>query len=128
MIKSDDFSITITSRHEELNESFKDSVRTQILKLAKYYPTIMDAKVIIDRKNTIYKVDISLQVPGSVITGKNEGYEIIKTTDIALEKVKNQIKKLRNRVVDHKAPPILSRLHTVEVTENPTEQELDTDQ
>jgi ribosomal subunit interface protein len=99
-----DFLIQITNRHEEkINDPFKDYMQTQISKLARYNPSIIDAKVIIDKEhNALYRVDISIQVPGAFLAGKASGFEYPKAFDEALEKAKIQLKKHRDRIIDHK--------------------------
>ena len=102
MKNNPDFSISITFRHEECDFNLKESINNQIQKLSKYYSHIIDANIIIDKQNSIFKVEISLQVPGLVITAKHKDYDRTKALDIALEKVKKQLKKLKSKVVDHR--------------------------
>ena len=109
--------VAITSRHDDISDAFKAGVHSKIQKLAKYNPNIMDAKISIDRENTTFKVDISLQLPGSFITGKSAGYDLDKVIDASIEKAKNQIKRLRDRIVDHKARPTAERIGTIETEE-----------
>jgi putative sigma-54 modulation protein len=109
-----EFPVTITARHDDISDTLKADVHHQIQKLSKYNPNIMDAKIIIDKQNTTFKVDISLQVPGSFITGKNEDYDLSKALDASIAKAKNQIKRLRDRIVDHKTRPTAERFDIVE--------------
>ena len=109
-----DFPITITARHEDISDALKTDVQDQIQKLSKYNPNIMDAKLIVDRQHTSFRVDLSIQVPGAFITGKNEDYDLEKALDAAIEKVKIQVKRLRDRVVDHKARPTAERFEVEE--------------
>ena len=104
-----DFNVSITFRHEECDINLKESINNQIQKLSKYYSHIVDANIIIDKQNSIFKVEISLKVPGLVITAKHEDYDRTKALDIALEKVKKQLKKLKSKVVDHR----VSQTYTV---------------
>ncbi len=97
-----DFNVSITCRHEECNLDFKESIKKQIQKLSKYYSHIIDSNVILDKQNSSFKVEISLHVPGLVITAKHEDYDRIKALDISFEKVKKQLKKLKSKVVDHR--------------------------
>ena len=102
MEKNFDFNVTITSRNEGFGEGHKEKITRQLKKLKKYYSHIIDANVILDKQNSSFKVDISLQVPGLVITSRNEDFDQIKAIDNALEKVKTQLKKLKSKVVDHR--------------------------
>lgn len=111
MTQSDTFAVTITTRHNDCTDPFKTMVQEQVTKLGKYYPTIMDAKVLIDKQHTTYRVEISVQVPGSFINGTDSGYDLERTLDSTVDKVKVQLKKLRDRIVDHKAPSTQSRAY-----------------
>ena len=102
MEKNFDFNVTITTRNEEFGEGHKEKITRQLKKLKKQFSHIIDANVILDKQNSSYKVDISLQVPGLVITSRNEDFDKIKAIDNALEKVKTQLKKLKSKVVDHR--------------------------
>jgi putative sigma-54 modulation protein len=120
MAKNEEFLIQITSRHEDLNDSFKAYIQKQLYKLNKYYPSIIDAKVIIDKENNAhYRVDISVQIPGAFLTGKETGYDYPKAFDAALGKVKIQVKKHRERITDHKP----RQATELERTEAPVESE-----
>ena len=102
MEKNFDFNVTITSRNEGFGEGHKEKITKQLKKLKKYYSHIVDANVILDKQNSSFKVEISLHVPGLVITSRNEDFDKIKAIDTALEKVKTQLKKLKSKVVDHR--------------------------
>jgi len=102
MKKSYNFAVSITSRHDSYTEAFKVSIESQLQKLARFHPHIVDANVILDRRNSIYKVEITLRVPGTVITATHEDYIQIKALDSALDKAKIQLKKLKSKVVDHR--------------------------
>jgi len=102
MEKYFDFNVTITSRNEGFGEGHKEKITKQLKKLKKYYSHIVDANVILDKQNSSFKVEISLHVPGLVITSRYEDFDQIKAMDTALEKVKTQLKKLKSKVVDHR--------------------------
>jgi len=110
-----DFNVSITCRHEEFTDGFKKSINNQLQKLSKFYSNIIKANVIIDKQNTSFRVEISLHVPGSVITATDEDYNHKKAIDSTIEKVESQIKKLKSKVVDHKALPLTA---VVEVEES----------
>ncbi len=102
MEKNFDFNVTITSRNEGFGEGHKEKITKQLKNLKKYYSHIIDANVILDKQNSSFKVEISLHVPGLVITSRYEDYDQIKAMDTALEKVKTQLNKLKSKVVDHR--------------------------
>ena len=105
MKNATDFNVSITCRHEDFSDGFKKSINNQLQKLSKFYSNIIDANVIIDKQNTSFRVEISLHVPGLVITATDEDYNHKKAIDSAINKVERQIKKLKSKVVDHRASP-----------------------
>jgi len=100
----------VTNRHDDFGDGFKESVESELKQLQRFYSHIIDASVILDKQNSNYTVEILIHVPGSVITSTHQDYNPAKAIDIALEKVKVQLKKLHSKVVDHRiitAPPVV---------------------
>ena len=96
------FDVTFTGRHEEIHQEVKSSVIEQIQKLSRFYSHIIDGNVIIDRSNSVVKVEVSLRVPGLTITAKHEDYKQNVAIDGAVERAKTQLKKLKSKIVDHR--------------------------
>lgn len=105
MKNANDFDVSITCRHGDFNDSLKKSINNKLQKLSKFYSNIINANVIIDKQNTGFRVEISLHVPGSVITATDEDYNQKKAIDSAVDKVERQIKKLKSKVIDHRVSP-----------------------
>ena len=101
-----DFSVAITSRHEELEEETKNKIIEQIKKLSRFHSHIIKAAVTIDRKNTVYKTEISLHVPGTVVMSSSEDFNLKKSYDSAYDKIETQIKKIRDKITEHRPPVI----------------------
>ena len=117
MKNAEDFNLVITCRHADFGDGFKGSIKKQLLKLTKFHKNIIDANVILDKQNSNYKVEILLRVPGSIISATNVDFNYIKAFDLAVDKVKVQIKKHRSKVVDHRKTTPLSVLETQESEE-----------
>jgi len=97
-----DFPVSFKCIHEECDDLFKTAAVDEVKKLSKYHTHIIDGTVIIDKKNPSVKVEVSIHVPGAVITASHEDYNRVIALDAAVEKTKTQIKKLRSKVVDHR--------------------------
>jgi len=117
MSKTNEFNVSISARHEELNDHVKKSITSQFQKLSRYNSHIVDASILVDKQNATYKVDISVQLPGSVITASHEDYDKSVAVDVALEKTKTQLKKLKEKIVDHRVNQVLQPIE-VEDTED----------
>ena len=104
MAKSYEFDVMITSRHDDLNEQLKNTITEQMQKLSRFHSHIIDGTVIIEKNNSYYRTEVSVRVPGLIINATQEDYNELKAIDLATEKAKTQIKKLKSKVVDHRAP------------------------
>ena len=115
--KTYEYDVQITSRHDGCDQHVKDSIVQQMHKLSKFHSHIIDGNVIIDKQNSFIKVEVSVRVPGLTITATDEDYNQTKAVDSAIEKAKTQIKKLKSKVVDHRAVTTLPVVETEEITE-----------
>lgn len=104
MEKSYEFDVMITSRHEDLKDELKKTIMNQMMKLSRFHSHIIDGTVIIEKNKFYYKAEVSIRVPGLTINAAQEDYNEQKAIDIAIEKAKTQIKKLKSKVVEHRAP------------------------
>ena len=104
MEKRYDFDVTVTSRHEDCSPQHKEEIIEKTLKLSKYYSHIVESNVILDKQNSNFRVEITVQVPKLVISAKHEDHDRVKAFDTTYEKVKTQIKKLKSKIVDHRLP------------------------
>ena len=102
MVKPYDFDVSLTCRHDEFDEQFKEIALDQVHKLSKYHTHIIDGNITIDRQNTSFKVEISIRVPGHTLRATNVGFNQIKALDTAIEKTKVQLKKLKSKIIDHR--------------------------
>lgn len=106
MAKSYEFEVMITSRHNDLHEQAKNTIIKEMLKLSRFHSHIIDGSVIIEKNSSYFKAEISVRVPGLTINAVQEDYNEMKAIDIAIGKTKTQLKKLKSKVVDHRAPQI----------------------
>jgi ribosomal subunit interface protein len=118
MVKAYDFDLTFTCRHDECDEQFKEMAIGQILKLSKYHKHIIDGDITIDKQNSSFRVEIFLRVPGHTFRAAHVDYKQVKALDSAIEKVKAQLKKLKSKVVDHRASPLKQEVEKLESTES----------
>jgi ribosomal subunit interface protein len=104
MTNSDAFEVTFRCIHEECDEVFRNSAIDEVKKLSRYYAHIVEGSIIVDKNKPVTRVDITLRVPGSVITGTHEDFNKNAALDGALDKTKTQLKKLKSKVMDHRPP------------------------
>lgn len=123
MVKTYDFNVMVTSRHEELNDQLKSSAVEEILRLSRYHNHIIDGDLTIDKKNSSYKAEMTLRVPGHVFVATAEEYDVAKAIDSAIDKTKTQLKKLKSKIVDHRASHQVDFVIPVEVEADDKEPE-----
>ncbi len=105
MAKTYDFDVNVTSRHEDCSPRYKEEIIAKILKLSKYFSNIIESNVILDKQNSHFRVEITVQVPKAVISAKHKDHDRTKAFDATYDKVKTQIKKLKSKIVDHRVSP-----------------------
>ncbi len=110
MKNTSDFNISVTCRHEEFSNDFKESIINQLHKLSKFYNNIIKANVTIDKQSSFFRVEVSVYVPGSVIIATYKDYDSKKAIDTAIEKVERQIKKLKSKIKEHRALPTIAAI------------------
>ena len=108
-----DFNVAITSRHEELEDDAKNKIIEEIKKLSKFHSHIIKAVVTIDRQNTVFITEISLHVPGSVLMSSGQDFTLKKSYDSAYNKIETQIKKLRDKITEHR--PVVIEQPEIEI-------------
>ncbi len=104
MTKAYDFPVSFTCRHEECDDDFRSAAIDQVRKLSRFHNRILDGSVIVDRKNPSVRVEVSLRIPGAVITAVHDDFNRSVALDAAVEKARAQIKKLKEKIIDRRAP------------------------
>ncbi len=102
MAKAYDFDVTVICLHDECNKQFKEIAVNELLKLSKYFSHIIDGSIRFDRQDSSIRVEVLLRVPGLTITATNEDYDDRKALNKCINKAKARLKKLKNKVVDHR--------------------------
>jgi len=102
-VKNYDFDVTITCRHDGCSEKQKNDAIDEVKGLSKYHTHIINAHITVEKQNSMSKIDIAVHVPGTVLTASTLEHNYQKAFDDSLEKVKIQLKKLRDKTTDHRA-------------------------
>lgn len=102
MTKAYDFPVTLTCRHEECDDAFKNSSIEQVQRLSRFHNHIIDGNVIIDQERSSVRVEVSVRVPGTVIAAVHDDPNRIIAFESAIDKAKTQIKKLKEKNNNHR--------------------------
>ena len=99
--------IQFSARHFNASAGLQDRIQEEMDKLAKFYPNITNASVILDHEVEHQRhCEISVNITGSVVVGSADEDNMGKAVDVALERVKVQLKKANDKQNDHRAQPI----------------------
>lgn len=104
MTKAYDFPVSFTCRHEECDDQFRKAAIEQVQKLSRFHGRIIGGSIIVDRKNPSVRVEVSIRIPGTVITAVHDDFSRTIALDAAVEKARAQIKKLKERILDRRTP------------------------
>lgn len=99
--------IQFSARHFNASAGLQDRIQEEMDKLAKFYPNITGASVILDHEVEHQRhCEISVNITGSVIVGSADEENMGKAVDVALERVKIQLKKANDKQNDHRSQPL----------------------
>lgn len=94
--------LKITSVHFDADKKLIEFIQTRVDKLANYYDKIIDGEVILKVENTSdteNKVaEIKLLVPGNDIFAKKQCKSFEEATDTAVEALRRQLKKRKEKL------------------------------
>lgn len=93
--------ITITARHFELSKAIRDHVETACLKLKKYFDQIISIHVTLAWENNRNICEMSLHASKFSLQSEAEEVDMYLCIDTTIDKMENQIKKLKEKVTNH---------------------------
>jgi len=94
--------IQITSRHQKASQTLQDTITDEINRLEKFSEKITSCHVILDHEHIDKKVEITMHAFGHQVVANAKDENIGKAFDAALEKIERQLKKINEKIKDHK--------------------------
>ena len=95
--------IQVTRRHGEIREVVKKRVYEKLKPILADYPRIENVHVILDAQRFQQIVEIVVQAKQHIIIEARESAEdMIKSIDNAIEKLDRQLRRAREKLVEHK--------------------------
>ena len=99
--------IQFSARHFNASAGLQGRIQEEMDKLAKFYPNITNASVILDHEVEHQRhCEITVNITGSVVVASADEDNMGKAVDVALERVKVQLKKANEKQNDHRAQPV----------------------
>lgn len=97
--------IQITSRKFKARDTLKEYIEQQVKSLEKFSDDIFDADVILSFetvKDSIKIAEIVLQIPGKILTAKEQSDDFQKSVSLAVDKLEKQLEKIKNKRIENK--------------------------
>lgn len=92
----------ITARHFELSDPLKQLVDKWAQKLERFDERIVDCQVVMSVEKHRKVVEVLVNAHGHVLRGIHESHDMYLSVDGAFEKVEAQLKRLGDRLKDHR--------------------------
>ena len=93
--------VDITARHFSLSDKLRELIHDKIEKISKFNNSIMNCNVILTKHSTIQEVEIIIHAKGCDFVAHENSDNFEKSLIIAVDKIKKQVKRQHNRLVDH---------------------------
>ncbi len=102
---------TITGRHMELTDSLREHALSRLEKLDSEFPRLQSAQVILDVEKHRQMAEVIVQAPNHVVVdAKEETSDMYASIDGAIDKAEKQLRRIRDKMVDHKSQESLGEL------------------
>lgn len=92
--------INLTARHFKAHETLQDYLKTEIETLTKYHEEILHADVILSFEkstNSVKNCELIIKLKDKILTAKESSEEFNKSIDKAINKVKAQLLKYKDK-------------------------------
>jgi len=88
--------ILITARHFTISEDTRTYIDTEVRKLQKVFDRVTSVHVIVERiKDYEYETELIVQAPQKTLALHEKAEELIKSVDLAVDKMLRQLKKYK---------------------------------
>lgn len=97
--------IQITSRKFRAKDSLKDYIKEEISRLERFYDQVLDVNVVLSFTHftdSIKTAELTVKVPGKVISVSSDSDEFEKSVNASIEKVVRQLKKIKTKRITRK--------------------------
>ena len=94
--------ITISARHFDLTKAIRNTIEGACEKLTRYFDQIITIHITLSLENSRNLVDMSLHASKFSLQAQAEAMDMYIAINEAVENMEAQIKKLKDKVTDHK--------------------------
>ena len=105
--------ITITARHFDLTNAIRDHIDGSCVKLERYFDHIMTANFILSLEKNGNKVELIVHAPKHNLKCEAVEKDMYLAIDNAVDKMEQQVKKMKDKWADHNKKSLKENLHFV---------------
>jgi putative sigma-54 modulation protein len=103
--------ISITGRHMEMTDALRDHAQSRLEKLESEFPRLQDAHFVLDVEKHRQMAELVVHAPNHVVVdAKEETSDMYASIDGAVDKATKQLRRLRDKSVDHKTKESLGEV------------------
>ena len=92
----------ITARHFDLTPEMKAKAEEEMEGLTRFFDNIVSAEMVLDAERHRRVAELKVNVFNSLIAGRGETDDMYTAIDVAVDKVKTQLKKYKGKLKDRK--------------------------
>ncbi|MEJ2679668.1 MAG: ribosome-associated translation inhibitor RaiA [Gemmatimonadota bacterium] len=97
--------VTVTARHCRIHDSDRERALDRVGRLIRYEPRMAEGDVIFQEEGAVKRAEVRVHVAGGQIqVARADGDTFRTAVDLAVQKMTRQLKRNRERRVDHQAP------------------------
>lgn len=104
--------VNVTCRHIDVTDALREHAFDKVEHALSSFPRIMDVHVILDVEKYRHKAEIVAHAKNHItVEAEHESDDMYVSIDHAVDKAAKQLRRLRDKVQDHKAKDKLSKVH-----------------
>jgi putative sigma-54 modulation protein len=111
--------INVTARHADISDAMKAHVHAKLSSVLDNYPQVEHAHVILDIEKFRHMIEVVVQAKRHQIEAKDESNDMYASIDRVADKLDRQLRRAREKIVDHKATKHRVKLADVDREANP---------
>jgi putative sigma-54 modulation protein len=98
----------VTARHFDLTTEMKAKAEEEMDSLTRFFDNIVSAELVLDAERHRRVAELKVNVYNQMIAGTGETDDMYKSIDVAVDKVKKQLKKYKGKLKDRKPEKVVN--------------------
>jgi len=99
----------VTARHFDLTAEMKAKAEEEMEGLTRFFDNIVSAELVLDHERHRRVAELKVNVYNQIISGTGETDDLYNSIDVAVDKVKTQLKKYKGKLKNRKPEEIADR-------------------